>query len=138
MFLYSAMRTCDAKKDSRVMAHIYVHIAIGMLTGAGMALILGMKLKTPVLSICSIRRLIILTYALGLYAAIPSFAHELNLIESPETILNNIFILHPVISQSLPGNMLKAQCLICGIIAVEYGLVLLAIRNKKIRYRLAG
>jgi len=74
---------------------------------------------------------LITAYALGLFAIIPGI---LRFVGMPEHMCNgwwmNVFIFYPVINKLKPGGMLVGEALVILCFALQYALLLAALRAR--------
>ncbi len=111
------------------MADRMFHFAVGMALGLALGLptvVLAWR-RRPRLGML-IARLVVLTYAFGLFAVVPGILRYLGV---PSRICDgwwmNLFVFHPLVDQTKSGGLLSGVGAVCGLSAFLYGLILLSI-----------
>ncbi len=114
------------------MANVTLHFSLGMLLGgvlAARSVMQALRARHRISN--SLRRALILMYALGLYATIP---HWLSRLGVADAFCNgwwmNLFFFYPTIGRLRPdGGALIGQVLFSLTVACQYVLLLVAIRR---------
>jgi len=104
------------------MTHVSMHIGVGVMTGT---IVLLPRLLAHVFTGTRMSRAaaswIIWSYAIGLYASLPTLLGRLGL---PATVTGgwwmNVFLFHPLISQVKSGGLLVGETLLAGAFAFQY------------------
>jgi hypothetical protein len=121
------------------MAHAALHFAAGMT--AGMVLMaprLKQAWQTRQHLYPAVKRWILISWGLGFTAIIPSLLRYAGL---PESFCSgwwmNVFLLHPLINRILPQNLILASFIFGSLIALQYLVILAAIRRLRLRVNVA-
>ncbi len=103
-------------------AHLVIHLAAGMILGAlisSRALFRAWKQRGPYAA--AVRRWMFMTYAGGLFAAIPSLLRRLG---TPDMICDgwwmNIFVAYPAINTVVHGGLLIGEGLLSMLLMAQY------------------
>jgi len=115
------------------MSHAAIHVALGLIAGALLTLprlARAWVRKRPLARACG--RWLVLSYALGVYALIPSILGRLGV---PPAVCQsewmNLFLLHPWIRQMGPGGKAVGAAVIGTVFAAQYGLLLLLLAYRQ-------
>ena len=113
------------------MTHSGIHLLAGVLLATGLCtprILEAWRNKTPLAP--PLGRWLLLSYALGLYALIPSFLRHAGL---PDSVCRgwgmNIFLLHPWIKSLNLGGKIAGGAAILAVVSLHYGTLLLALRR---------
>jgi len=113
------------------MAHSALHFSLGMVIGSAATLPRVAKAWIANRTLAGdLRRWLLVSYALGLYAIVPSLLGWCGL---PAAFCRgwwmNVFLLHPLLTRLKAGGMIPAGCAICFCFVVPYCLLLAALRR---------
>lgn len=117
------------------MAHAALHFAAGMT--AGMVLLaprLKQAWQTRTRLYDAVKWWILAAWGLGFAAIIPSLLRYAGL---PESVCSgwwmNVFLFHPLINWLLPQNLILASFIFGSLIALQYLVILAALRRLRLR-----